>query len=69
MDHVSELEDKKRARNTKNLILDGFIREIEFRLLVIDEFDDRLWAVIVDRVIVTADGRLTLRFKDGTDQQ
>jgi site-specific DNA recombinase len=31
MDRVSELEDKKRARKTKNLILDAFIREIESR--------------------------------------
>jgi hypothetical protein len=64
---VSELEDMKRARKTKNLILDGFIREIESRPLVITEFDDRLWAVAVDRVTVMADGGLMFRFKNGSE--
>ena len=67
MDRVSELEDMKRARKTKNLILDAFIREIESRPLVIDEFDDRLWTVAIDRVVVTADGGLSFRFKDGSE--
>lgn len=49
------------------MILDALIREIESRLLVIDEFDERLWTVAVDRVIVTADGGLTFRFKDGSE--
>ena len=66
MHRASELKDKKRARK-KNMILDALIREIESRLLVIDEFDERLWTVAVDRVIVTADGGLTFRFKDGSE--
>jgi len=66
-DRVSEIEDLRKARKTKNLILDGFIREIESRPLVIDEFDERLWTVAVDRVTVMVDGGLTFRFKDGSD--
>jgi hypothetical protein len=49
------------------LVLDGFIREIESRPLVITEFDDRLWAVAVDRVTVMADGGLMFRFKNGSE--
>ena len=67
MDRVSELEDQKRARNTKNLILDAFIRGIESQPLVIDEFDERLWAVAIDRVTVIADGEFTFRFKDDSE--
>lgn len=67
MDRVSELEDKKKERKTKNLILAAYIREIESRPLVIDEFDERLWAVVVDRVIVTENGELTFRLKDGSE--
>lgn len=51
----------------KNLILDAFIQRIESLSLVIEESDDRLWAVAVDRVIVTAEGGLTFRFKDGSE--
>ena len=49
------------------MILDGFIREIEFRPLVIDEFDERLWAVAIDRVTVIANGGLVFKFKDGSE--
>ena len=66
MDCVSELDDKKRDRKTKYLIFDAFIREIASRPLVIDEFDERLWTEAIDRVIVTMDGRLNFRFKDGS---
>ena len=51
----------------KAVILDGFIREIVSRPLVITEFDERLWVVAVDRVTVMADGGLTFRFKDGSE--
>ena len=62
----SNYREMKRVRKTKNLILDGFIRGIESRPLVIDEFSDRLWAVAVDRVIVAENSVLTFKFKDGS---
>ena len=67
IDRISELEDQKKARKTKNLILDTYIRGIESQPLVIDGFDDRLWVVAIDRVTVMADGGLTFRFKDGSE--
>ncbi len=39
----------------------------ENETLGIDEFDERLWAVAVDRVIVAADSVLTVQFKDGSE--
>jgi site-specific DNA recombinase len=64
-EQVAELEDQRRNRQNKSLILDGFIREIEIRPLVIKEFDEKLWSLTVDKVMVHRDGRLEFTFKDG----
>jgi hypothetical protein len=44
-----------------------YIKNIEFRPLVLEEFDVNLWAVAVENVKVMPDGRLVLSFKDGTE--
>ncbi|MBU7006187.1 hypothetical protein Ga0451573_001100 [Peptococcaceae bacterium DYL19] len=48
-------------------LLITFVRSIESRPLVIDEFDAKLWTVAVDKVTVTLEGKLIFSFKDGTD--
>jgi len=35
--------------------------------LVLEEFDEKLWAVAVEKVTVKPDGRLVFAFKDGTE--
>lgn len=50
-------------------MLEGFIREIESQPLVLEEFDEKLWAVAVGKVKVMPDGRLVFSFKDGTKIQ
>lgn len=65
-EQVAELEDQRRNRQKKSLILDGFIREIEIRPLVIEEFDEKLWVVVVEKVTVHRNGRLEFVFKDRT---
>jgi len=47
--------------------LGTFIRELESGPSVVEEFDERLWAVAVDKVTITKDGKLHFRFKDGTE--
>jgi DNA invertase Pin-like site-specific DNA recombinase len=66
-ERVSELEELRRERQNKSLILDTFIRHIESRPLVIDEFDEKLWTVAVGKVMVMPEGKLIFSFKDGTD--
>jgi site-specific DNA recombinase len=66
-ERVTELEALKRERQSKNLLLETFIRGIESRPLVIEKFDEQLWAVAVDTVTVLLDGKLVFRFKDGTE--
>lgn len=65
-ERVAELEDKRQNRQNILLILERFIREIETRPLVVDEFDEKLWMVAVDKITVHQDGRLEFVFKDRT---
>jgi DNA invertase Pin-like site-specific DNA recombinase len=64
---IDELEVAKRERLNKNRALEAFISELESRPLTIDEFDERLWAAVVDTVTVMGNGRMVFRFRDGTE--
>jgi hypothetical protein len=64
---VKELEEMKRERQSQTHTLKGFIRDLEGCAGVIDEFDERIWMVTVDRVLVLKDGDLRFCFKDGTE--
>lgn len=66
-ERVTELEGLKRKRQSKSLILDGFIKGLESRPTIIDEFDEQLWTVMVNKVIVLSDNSLNFKFKDGTE--
>lgn len=66
-ERVAELENLKCERQNKSLMLDTFIKGIESRPLILEEFDDKLWVVAVEKVNVMSDGRLVFSFKDGTE--
>ena len=66
-ERVAELEGLRRERQSKFLMLEGFIQGIEARPLVLEEFDEKLWVVAAEKVRVMPDGRLMFSFKDGTD--
>ena len=48
------------------MILDGFIREIETRPLAIDEYDEKLWLAVIDKVIIHDANAIHFTFRDGT---
>jgi len=54
-------------RQNKSLVLGNFIREIESQSLGLEEFDEKLWRVAIEKVKVMPDGRLVFRFKDETE--
>jgi chromosome segregation ATPase len=66
-EQIAELETLKRERQNKLLTLETFIKGIESRPLILEEFDDKLCAVAVENVKVMQDGRLVFSFKDGTE--
>jgi len=64
-ERVTELEDQRRNRQNKSLTLERFIREIETRPLVIEEFDESLWLAAIDKIIVHSND-IQFAFRDGT---
>ena len=51
-------------RQNKSLVIGNFIREIESQSLGLEEFDEKLWRVAIEKAKVMPDGRLVFRFKE-----
>jgi hypothetical protein len=66
-ERVDELESAKRERLGKAKIIEGFIKDIGSRPLVIAEFDEKLWLALIDTATVARDGAMTFRFKNGSE--
>lgn len=49
----AELEATKRERFGKAKLIEVFIKDIENRSLVINEFDEKLWLAVIDTATVT----------------
>ena len=49
----AELEATKRERFGKAKLIEVFIKDIESRPLVINEFDEKLWLAVIDTATVT----------------
>lgn len=64
---MTELEELKRERQSKSLMLNGFIQNLKSCQEALLEFDDRIWIAAIDKVVVQPDGKLVFRFKDGTE--
>jgi len=65
-ERVIELEEQKRERQRKSLMLDGFIQNLATCGKALETFDERIWMAAIDKVAVQSDGKLVFRFKDGT---
>ena len=66
-ERVNELEKLKQQRQSKNHILESFIRNLEENTEVMDTFDERIWMVLVDKVTILSNGNIVFRLKDGTE--
>lgn len=66
-ERLAALDGQRRERQNKLLLLEAFIKDIETRSLVVDEFDEKLWLAAVNKVTVLSDGKLMFSFKDGTE--
>ena len=65
-ERVIELEELKRERQRKSLLLDGFITNLSACENTLVTFDERIWIAAIDKVVVQTDGKLVFWFKDGT---
>lgn len=65
-ERVSELKELKRERQSKSLVLEGFVQNLKGCQEALQKFDDKLWNAAIDKVTVQQDGKLIFGFKDGT---
>ncbi|NCB42702.1 MAG: recombinase family protein [Clostridia bacterium] len=66
-ERVTEFEEIKRERQRKRIVLESFIENISNHKEVIEEFDERLWMVTIDKAIILNNGQITFVFKDGSE--
>ena len=62
-----EATKRERERLGKARTIDGFIKDIKSRPLIITEFDEKLWLAVTDTATVAQDGTMTFRFKNGSE--
>lgn len=67
VDRLKRATAEKESRTDRDRDIRTFIAEIEKQPLVLETWDERLWISLLDSATVHADGRITFRFKDGTE--
>ena len=64
---LQELQDKKAARLSRKVLLDGLIHTIEASDMLADTFDEKLWRLMVEKATVDTDGKLTFTLRNGME--
>ena len=63
-DELHKLREKKAEQISRKELLDGMIREIEENDLTVTEFDEKLWRLMVESVVVDENGKMTFKFRN-----
>ena len=67
VNRLKKANAEKESRTDRDRDIRIFTAEIEKQPLVLETWDERLWISLLDSATVHADGRITFRFKDGTE--
>ncbi|MBR6996519.1 MAG: hypothetical protein IKH96_10955 [Ruminococcus sp.] len=62
---LHDLQDKRAARLSRKELLEGLIRTMSREGIVTDTFDGKLWLLLVEKVAVGTDGKLTFTLRNG----
>ena len=65
MEAVAKLQSERADKELKNTQMKVFIRNLKNQPEIIDEWNDTIWMVMVEKVIVHRDGQLTFVFYNG----
>ena len=65
LEHYNSLEAERENRARKSKELTAFIAMLKKQLLVITEWDERLWITLLNTATIQRDGRIVFRFKSG----
>ena len=63
-----DLQHKKAERLSRKELLLGMISELEKTDMMIHEFDEKLWRLMVEKVTVSADGKLAFTLRNGMEK-
>ena len=64
---LHDLQSQKAARLSRKELLDGLIRSMEESDEIVTGFDENLWRLMVEKVTVGTDGKLTFTLRNGTE--
>ena len=64
---LHDLQDKRAARLSRKELLDGLVKVLEENGILIDKFDEQLWRLMVEKVTVDTDGKLTFTLRNGME--
>src|SRR5690554_5238973 len=66
---LENLQKEKELRKSKYKAMEVFIENLKKQPLVIDAWDETLWALMIEKAIVNHDGSIIFVFKNGTEIQ
>lgn len=61
---LKDLQSKKVARLSRKELLEGLVYTLEENEILIDRFDEKLWRMMVEKVVVGTDGMLTFTLRN-----
>ena len=64
---LKDLQSQKAARLSRKELLDGLVNVLEESGILIDKFDERLWRLMVEKVVVGIEGELTFTLRNGME--
>ena len=64
---LKSLQSQKAARLSRKELLDGLAKMLEESGILIDKFDERLWRLMVEKVVVGIEGELTFTLRNGME--
>jgi len=64
---IGKCEDAIQEKQAKAKNLQVFVRDLETKPSVLDEWDDDIWHFLVDKATVNSDGTITFQFRNGKE--
>lgn len=61
---LKDLQSQKAARLSRKELLDRLVKALEESGIMIDKFDERLWRLMVEKVVVEIEGELTFTLRN-----
>lgn len=64
---LENLQKEKELRTSKDKAMEIFIENLKKRPLLVEEWDESLWALMIEKAVVSSDGSIKFVFNNGTE--